>query len=101
MEIDVLLFFKSQKLGRLQQTALSCLVGVAKSNPKQLYPYWSDFIASSSLSSSTNAGGGHVAPSLISVINHHELANVRIAACMTLIALLDGSKQYLSVAEET
>ncbi|KAJ3047828.1 HEAT repeat-containing protein 6 [Rhizophlyctis rosea] len=80
------------KDGRLQQNALLCLQAMAKAVPKQLYPYWNKFLP--------DIPSAHPAPSLISVMRHHELPKVRLAACAALAALLDGSKQYLSVADD-
>ncbi|KAJ3037848.1 HEAT repeat-containing protein 6 [Rhizophlyctis rosea] len=81
------------KDGRLQQNALLCLQAIAKAAPKLLYPYWNKFLP--------DIPSAHPAPSLISVMRHHELPKVRLAACAALAALLDGSKQYLSVADDS
>ncbi|KAJ3274765.1 HEAT repeat-containing protein 6, partial [Borealophlyctis nickersoniae] len=79
--------------GRLQQNALLCLQALAKAVPKQLYPYWDKFLP--------DIPSMQPAPSLISVMRHHELPNVRLAACASLTAFLDGSKQYLAVADDS
>jgi len=39
-------------------------------------------------------------PSLFTLIAHDTVQTVRIAACSAIMIMLDGSKKYLSVADD-
>ncbi|KNC98329.1 uncharacterized protein SPPG_09399 [Spizellomyces punctatus DAOM BR117] len=78
---------------RLQLNAILCLQALAKAQAKLVYPYWFRFLP--------DPVEGPSAPSLISVMRDSESPKVRHAACAALMAFLEGSKQYLSVAEDS
>ncbi|KAI9206071.1 armadillo-type protein [Polychytrium aggregatum] len=84
---------KQALLTRLQQTAMMTLFSLAKTTPKLLYPHWSKFLPE------------HLptTPNLVShmILNADEPIKLRILACDVIMAMLDGSKQYLSVASES
>ncbi|KAI8820256.1 armadillo-type protein [Fimicolochytrium jonesii] len=78
---------------RLQLNSLLCLQSLAKAHTKQVFPYWFRFLPDP-------VEGPH-APSLISVMRDSESPKIRHAACAALMAFLDGSRTYLSVAEDS
>uniref|UniRef100_A0A674NSF0 HEAT repeat-containing protein 6 n=1 Tax=Takifugu rubripes TaxID=31033 RepID=A0A674NSF0_TAKRU len=81
--------------GRVRQGALQCLLAVVKSTEKRvLYGYWSSFIPDS-------PAGGLPPLSLITVILKDPSPRVRACALQVLSAMLDGSHQFLAVAEDT
>ncbi|KAI8905299.1 armadillo-type protein [Powellomyces hirtus] len=82
-----------QRDNRLQLNALLCLQSLAKAQAKLLFPYWFRFLP--------DPVEGPSSPSLISVMRDSDSPKVRHGACAALMAFLDGSKQYLSVAEDS
>ncbi|ORY99821.1 hypothetical protein BCR42DRAFT_339160, partial [Absidia repens] len=111
---------------KIRINAVLCLLSIAKTQPKTLYPHWQKFIPDSFsvflknhllashlsttphiITPTTTATiyplspilrSDHQPYSLITLLIYDPMVTVRIAACQTLIAMLDGSKQYLSVA---
>ncbi|KAI9011420.1 hypothetical protein BC832DRAFT_550660 [Gaertneriomyces semiglobifer] len=77
---------------RLQINALLCVQALAKAQAKLMYSEWFKFLP--------DPIDGPSAPSLISVMRDSEYPRVRHAACAALTSFLEGSKQYLSVAED-
>ncbi|KAM8900437.1 HEAT repeat-containing protein 6 isoform 2-T2 [Spinachia spinachia] len=74
--------------GRLRQGALHCLLAVVKSVEKRtLYGYWSSFMPDSPI-------GGPPPLTLITII-------LKDPSPKVLSAMLDGSRQFLAVAEDT
>ncbi|XP_022618538.1 HEAT repeat-containing protein 6 [Seriola dumerili] len=81
--------------GRVRQGALHCLLAVVKGVEKRtLYGYWSSFIPESPV-------GGPPPLTLITIILKDPLPKVRACALQVLSAMLDGSRQFLAVAEDT
>ncbi|KAK2828642.1 hypothetical protein Q5P01_019676 [Channa striata] len=81
--------------GRVRQGALQCLLAVVKSVEKRtLYGYWSSFIPDSPI-------GGPPPLTLLTIILKDPSPKVRAFALQVLSALLDGSRQFLGVAEDT
>eukprot|EP01114_Cavostelium_apophysatum_P019226 TRINITY_DN6139_c0_g1_i1.p1 TRINITY_DN6139_c0_g1~~TRINITY_DN6139_c0_g1_i1.p1 ORF type:complete len:1037 (+),score=195.16 TRINITY_DN6139_c0_g1_i1:31-3111(+) len=72
--------------------ALTCVAAIAKSSPKTFYPYWSVFIPSSP---------HPLNPSLFSVILHDPVSRVRGVGASTLSSILEPSKNYLLVANDS
>ncbi|KAJ0062067.1 hypothetical protein NL108_015269, partial [Boleophthalmus pectinirostris] len=80
--------------GRVRQGALLCLLAVVKSVEKRtLYGYWSSFIPDSPI-------GGPPQLTLITTILKDPSPKVRACALQVLSAMLDGSRQFLAVAED-
>ncbi|KAM9728661.1 HEAT repeat-containing protein 6 [Menidia menidia] len=81
--------------GRVRQGALHCMLAVVKAVEKRsLYGYWSSFIPDSHT--------GRPAPlTLITIILKDPSPKVRMCALQVLSAILDGSRQFLAVAEDT
>ncbi|KAI8144021.1 hypothetical protein BJV82DRAFT_74471 [Fennellomyces sp. T-0311] len=96
---------------KIRINALLCLAAIAKTSPRVLYPQWQKFIPDTfSIFLNNNSDQhGHLAPalqsdnqplSLFTLLLYDPTVTVRTAVCNTLMAMLDGSKQYLSVASE-
>ncbi|XP_054611967.1 HEAT repeat-containing protein 6 isoform X2 [Dunckerocampus dactyliophorus] len=80
---------------RVRQGALHCLLAVVKCVEKRtLYGYWSSFIPDSPV-------GGPPPPTLLTIILKDPSPKVRACALQALSAMLDGSRQFLAVAEDT
>ncbi|XP_043574842.1 HEAT repeat-containing protein 6 [Chiloscyllium plagiosum] len=81
---------------KVRQGALSCFLSTIKSLEKKvLYGYWSSFIAD------IPSIGSPQAVSLMTIALKDPSPKVRAAALQALSAILEGSKQFLSVAEDT
>lgn len=81
--------------GRVRQGALHCLLAVMKGVEKRtLYGYWSSFIPDSPI-------GGPPPLTLLTIILKDPSPKVRACALQVLSAMLDGSRQFLAVAEDT
>uniref|UniRef100_A0A665U8R4 HEAT repeat-containing protein 6 n=1 Tax=Echeneis naucrates TaxID=173247 RepID=A0A665U8R4_ECHNA len=81
--------------GRVRQGALHCLLAVVKGVEKRtLYGYWSSFIPDSPV-------GGPPPLNLLTIILKDPSPKVRASALQVLSAMLDGSRQFLAVAEDT
>ncbi|CAJ1063950.1 HEAT repeat-containing protein 6 [Xyrichtys novacula] len=81
--------------GRVRQGALHCLLAVVKSVEKRtLYGFWSSFIPDSPI-------GGPPSLTLLTIILKDPSPKVRACALQVLSAMLDGSRQFLAVAEDT
>nr|XP_020508665.1 HEAT repeat-containing protein 6 [Labrus bergylta] len=80
---------------RVRQGALHCLLAVVKSIEKRtLYSFWSSFIPDSPI-------GGLPPLTLLTIILKDLSPKVRACALQVLSAMLDGSRQFLAVAEDT
>ncbi|KAK7926149.1 hypothetical protein WMY93_008459 [Mugilogobius chulae] len=80
--------------GRVRQAALLCLLAVVKGVEKRtLYGYWSSFIPDSPI-------GGPPQLTLLTTILKDTSPKVRKCALQVLSAMLDGSRQFLAVAED-
>ncbi|KAM7374354.1 hypothetical protein PAMP_007018 [Pampus punctatissimus] len=80
--------------GRVRQGALHCLLAVVKGIEKRtLYGYWSSFIPDSPI-------GGTPPLTLLTIILKDTSPKVRACALQVLSAMLDGSRQFLAVAED-
>uniref|UniRef100_UPI0037E7AC83 HEAT repeat-containing protein 6 n=1 Tax=Semicossyphus pulcher TaxID=241346 RepID=UPI0037E7AC83 len=80
---------------RVRQGALHCLLAVVKSIEKRtLYGFWSSFIPDSPI-------GGPPPLTLLTIILKDPSPKVRACALQVLSAMLDGSRQFLAVAEDT
>ncbi|KAI7896773.1 uncharacterized protein EV154DRAFT_173472 [Mucor mucedo] len=96
---------------KIRINALLCLSAIANTSPKALYPHWHKFLPDTfSVFASNHAGGDTLIPfmrsdnqplSLFTILLYDPTVTVRAAVCSTLIAMLDGSKQYLSLALES
>ncbi|XP_047463986.1 HEAT repeat-containing protein 6 [Mugil cephalus] len=81
--------------GRVRQGALHCLLAVVKAVEKRtLYGYWSSFIPDSPT-------GGPPSLTLLTIILKDPSPKVRLCALQVLSSILDGSRQFLAVAEDT
>ncbi|XP_059208401.1 HEAT repeat-containing protein 6 [Centropristis striata] len=81
--------------GRVRQAALHSLLSVVKGVEKRtLYGYWSSFIPDSPT-------GGPPPLTLLTIILKDPSPKVRACALQVLSAMLDGSRQFLAVAEDT
>ncbi|KAF7206570.1 HEAT repeat-containing protein 6 [Nothobranchius furzeri] len=81
--------------GRVRQAALHCMLAVVKAVEKRtLYGYWSSFIPDSPT-------GGPPPLTLLTIILKDPLPKVRLCALQVLSAILDSSRQFLAVAEDT
>ncbi|KAI8335128.1 hypothetical protein BC941DRAFT_462137 [Chlamydoabsidia padenii] len=103
---------------KIRLNTLLCLLAIAKTQPKILYPHWQKFIPdtfSVFLKNHTLSTTGstptlysispilrsdHQPSSLLTLLLYDPMVTVRVAVCHTLIAMLDGSKQYLSMASK-
>ncbi|XP_072909440.1 HEAT repeat-containing protein 6 [Hemitrygon akajei] len=82
--------------GKVRQGALSCFLSTIKSIEKKvLYGYWSSFI------SDAPGIGSPQAVSLMTIALKDPSPKVRAGALQVLSAILEGSKHFLSVAEDT
>ncbi|XP_068457508.1 HEAT repeat-containing protein 6 [Clinocottus analis] len=82
-------------IARIRQGALHCLLAVVKGVEKRtLYGYWSSFIPDSPI-------GGQPPLTLITIILKDPSPKVRACALQVLSAMLDGSRQFLAIAEDT
>nr|CAG8445665.1 6583_t:CDS:10 [Entrophospora candida] len=84
---------KRNEDSRIRLNALGYLQSIGKASQKLLYPYWHKFFPNI-LSSST------LEPSLISLVAYEPIQTVRISACSTITAMIDGSKNYLLAADD-
>ncbi|XP_057676018.1 HEAT repeat-containing protein 6 [Corythoichthys intestinalis] len=82
---------------RVRQGALHCLLAVVKwVERRTLYGYWSSFIPE------TPVGNGSAPPlTLLTIILKDPSPKVRACALQALSGMLDGSRQFLAVAEDT
>ncbi|XP_077403143.1 HEAT repeat-containing protein 6 [Vanacampus margaritifer] len=82
---------------RIRQGALHCLLAVVKWVEKRtLYGYWSSFIPEAPV------GNGAAPPlTLLTIILKDPSPKVRACALQALSGMLDGSRQFLAVAEDT
>ncbi|RUP45427.1 hypothetical protein BC936DRAFT_148199 [Jimgerdemannia flammicorona] len=86
---------------RIRINALGCLQTIAKTSPRALYPHWTKFIPDTPTAVfSSPTIHTPQPPSLFTVLARDPAHTVRAAACNALVAILDGAKQYLSVAAE-
>ncbi|CAO3628299.1 unnamed protein product [Cunninghamella blakesleeana] len=99
---------------KIRNNAMLCLLSIAKITPRSLYTHWpkfipdtfSSFLKNHSISStnsyvlSSTLQSDQHSFSLITLLLYDPMMAVRITVCHTLIAMLDGSKQYLNVASE-
>ncbi|CAO3699713.1 unnamed protein product [Rhizopus stolonifer] len=96
---------------KIRINALLCLSAIARCAPKVFYTSWSKFIPGTfSLFFSNNSSSekqlspvyksDNQPPSLFTILLYDPVTTVRIAVCNTLIAMLEGSRQYLSLAIE-
>eukprot|EP00063_Salmo_salar_P063255 XP_014038090.1 PREDICTED: HEAT repeat-containing protein 6 [Salmo salar] len=80
--------------GRVRQGVLLCLLAVVKAVEKRtLYGYWSSFIPDAPI-------GGPPPLTLLTVVLKDPSPKVRACALQVVSALLDGSRQFLGVAED-
>ncbi|KAM9847037.1 HEAT repeat-containing protein 6 [Aulostomus maculatus] len=81
--------------GRVREGALRCLLLVVYSVEKRtLYGYWSSFIPDSPVA-------GTPSLTLVTIILKDPSAKVRACALQVLTTMLDGSRHFLAVAEDT
>uniref|UniRef100_A0A8C5DAR6 HEAT repeat-containing protein 6 n=1 Tax=Gouania willdenowi TaxID=441366 RepID=A0A8C5DAR6_GOUWI len=81
--------------GRVRQGALHCLLAVVKAVEKRmLYGYWSSFIPDAPI-------GGPPPLTLLTIVLKDPSAKVRLSALQVLSGILDGSRQFLALAEDT
>ncbi|KAJ8267193.1 hypothetical protein GJAV_G00139590 [Gymnothorax javanicus] len=81
---------------RVRQGALHCFLSVVKSVEKRvLYGYWSSFVPDAP------SIGGPPSLTLITIVLKDPSPKVRAGALQALSALLEGSRQFLSAAEDT
>ncbi|KAG7280205.1 hypothetical protein CRUP_037566, partial [Coryphaenoides rupestris] len=81
--------------GRVRQCALHCLLAVVRGVEKRtLYGYWSSFIPDAPMA-------GPPPLTLLSIVLKDPSPKVRACALQVLSAMLDGSRQFLGVAEDT
>ncbi|XP_068600420.1 HEAT repeat-containing protein 6 [Brachionichthys hirsutus] len=81
--------------GRVRQGALLSLLSLVRGLEKRtLYGYWSSFIPDS-------PSGGPPPLTLVTVILKDSSPKVRLCALQVLSAMLEGSRQFLAVAEDT
>ncbi|KAG0177249.1 HEAT repeat-containing protein 6 [Apophysomyces sp. BC1021] len=99
---------------KIRINALLCLAAIAKTSPRALYPHWDKFIPDTfSVFLSNHTDTSSPEPrltatlrsdnqpfSLFTVLLYDPMLSVRSAVCNTLVAMLDGSKQYLSIASD-
>lgn len=80
---------------RVRQGALHCLLAVVKAVERRtLYGYWSSFIPDSPI-------GGPPPLTLLTIVLKDPSPKVRLCALQVLCAMLDGSRQFLAMAEDT
>ncbi|KAI8640595.1 hypothetical protein BD408DRAFT_452571 [Parasitella parasitica] len=95
---------------KIRINALLCLAAIANTTPKALYPHWHKFLPDTfSIFLNNNASNGELPPllrsdnqpySLFTILLYDPMVTVRTAVCNTLVSMLDGSKKYLSLAQE-
>ncbi|CAG8467088.1 2678_t:CDS:10 [Paraglomus brasilianum] len=83
---------KTNDGSRIRLNALGCLQAIARAAPKLLHPHWTKFLS--------DMHSVPTSPSLFTLIAHDTVQTVRIAACSAIMIMLDGSKKYLSVADD-
>ncbi|CEP10827.1 hypothetical protein [Parasitella parasitica] len=96
---------------KIRINALLCLAAIANTTPKALYPHWHKFLPDTfSIFLDNNACKGELPPllksdnqpySLFTILLYDPMVTVRTAVCNTLVSMLDGSKQYISLAQES
>ncbi|CDH49671.1 heat repeat-containing protein 6 [Lichtheimia corymbifera JMRC:FSU:9682] len=102
---------KQRDDAKIRINALLCLAAIAKTSPRALQPYWHKFLSDTFSIFLTNNSDqdGKLLPvlrsdnqpySLFTILLYDPMITVRTAVCNALIAMLDGSKQYLGVASE-
>ncbi|CAH2221344.1 HEAT repeat-containing 6 [Pelobates cultripes] len=80
---------------KVRQGSLSCFLSLIKSTEKKvIYGYWSSFVPD------TPGLGSTQSLSLLTVVLKDHSPKTRASALQVLSALLDGSKQFLSVADD-
>lgn len=83
-------------LARVRQNALHCFLAVAKCVEKRvLYGYWSSFIPDAP------SIGSPPSLTLVTIALKEPSPKVRAASLQVISALLEGSRQFLSAAEDT
>ncbi|KAI9242981.1 hypothetical protein EDC94DRAFT_638162 [Helicostylum pulchrum] len=91
---------------KIRINALLCLSSIANTSPKALYPHWHKFLPDTfSVFLANNESSPYLKSdnqplSLFTILLYDPMVTVRAAVCSTLISILDGSKQYLSLALE-
>ncbi|KAI8070052.1 armadillo-type protein [Gongronella butleri] len=95
---------------KIRTNALLCMLAIAKTSPRFLYPQWhrlipdnfTAFLKNNSIGDelAPNLKSDRQLPSLLTILLYDPLPAVRKTVCQTLIAMFDGSSQYLSVASE-
>ncbi|KAF1798935.1 hypothetical protein FB192DRAFT_1424061 [Mucor lusitanicus] len=101
---------RQQDNAKIRINALLCLSAIARTTPKALYPHWQKFLPDTfSIFLDNNAIHGELPLllksdnqpySLFTILLYDPMVTVRTAVCNTLVSILDGSKQYLSIAQE-
>ncbi|KAF7722562.1 HEAT repeat-containing protein 6 [Apophysomyces ossiformis] len=105
---------KQRDDSKIRINALLCLAAIAKTSPRVLYAHWYKFIPdtfATFLSNHTDTSSSEPRLtatlrtdnqpfSLFTILLYDPTASVRSAVCNTLVAMLDGSKQYLSIASD-
>ncbi|XP_064619703.1 HEAT repeat-containing protein 6-like isoform X2 [Lineus longissimus] len=82
---------------KVRQLALGCLLSIVKKvERRRMFGYWSHFIPDIPTSR-----GSPPQPTLFTPILRDPSFKVRTGALLVLTALLDGSKQYLAVADDS
>jgi len=76
---------------KAKQNALACLQSAVKAGHKHTFGCWSDFIPDSPLPR----------PSLFSIMKDSPAPKLRSAAAAAFSAMIDGSKQYLAMADDS
>ncbi|KAF9414583.1 HEAT repeat-containing protein 6 [Podila epigama] len=90
---------RRQHDGKVRLNALLCLQTLARTASKPLQPHWPKFLITSN-TQPTLYFGSHKTPSLVHMIGSDPIPSVRSAACVVLSNIMEGSKQYLAMAEE-
>ncbi|GBC04366.1 hypothetical protein RclHR1_05640009 [Rhizophagus clarus] len=84
---------KRNEDSRIRANALGCLQSIARTSPKMLHQYWNHFLPYTEPTETSP-------PSLFTIIACEPIATVRILACSVISTMIDGSKQYLAVADD-
>ncbi|KAG1453298.1 hypothetical protein G6F55_008215 [Rhizopus delemar] len=103
---------RQRDYAKIRINALLCLSAIANCVPKVFYPFWNKFIPDtfSNFLANNSTPGKQLSPlyksdnqphSLFTILLYDPMTTVRVAVCNTLIAMLEGSKQYLSLAIES
>ncbi|ORY95567.1 hypothetical protein BCR43DRAFT_305180 [Syncephalastrum racemosum] len=96
---------------KIRINALLCLMSIAKTNPRTLYPQLSKFIPDTfALFYQNNSNKGQLSPvfksdnqpmSLFTILCYDPAPTVRMAACNSMTAILENARTYFSVASES